>query len=107
MGGLADALNKAKQALTEVTKEDGETTVLGRRVRYEWEGYMYRWELHYKAAVVDIATGLTGKAKNYLSRYTSLRYAIKNLLGQLGERGRNLTVGAENKFCVLFCLPCA
>ena len=48
---------------------------------------MRKWELHYKAVVVDVATGVRGAAKNYLGRFTSLRYALIDMLTQLKEKG--------------------
>ena len=55
--------------------------------RYEMEGYFRKLELNYKAVVVDSATGVRGTAKNYLGRFTSLRYALIDMLTQLKDKG--------------------
>ena len=51
------------------------------------EGYFRQLELNYKAIVVDSATEVRGTAKNYLGRFTSLRYALIDMLTQLKDKG--------------------
>ena len=75
------------RTLTEAVHQDGTTSLLGRTVHYDMDGYMHKWELHYKAEVVDVASGLRATANNYVARHTSLRHAFVNLLRQLAERG--------------------
>ena len=52
--------------------------------RYEVKGYFYRWELNYRAEVVDIATGVVGKAGNCVSKDRTIQRAIQDLFSQLG-----------------------
>ncbi len=84
---IADIFGKAQSALSQVTTEGGEVTVLGRLMRYQLEGYMYKWELNFKAEILDVGSGFTGEAKENVSRFTSLRKALNDLLVQLHGQG--------------------
>ena len=47
-------------------------------------GYFYRWELNFEAEVVDVATGVVGKAENYVSKDKTVQFAIQDLFSKLG-----------------------
>ena len=80
-------MKAAETALHVATNEQHETEVHGRAVRYELKGYFYKWELNFKAEVVDVATGVQGEAKHFVNKDTALDNAIQDLFSKLKQKG--------------------
>ena len=73
----------AHDAFCDAVGDEGETTVGGRRIKYKVRGYFYRWELHFEAEVVDVETGVRGKAKKLKSKNNALDTAVQDLFSNL------------------------
>ena len=67
------------------TVDKGTQTIRGRVVRYEITQGFHRWKLNTKTEVIDLATGLGGKADD-------LEGAVDDLFRKLEEGGEAIFV---------------